>query len=168
MAGEGENLISQIELVSGIFKLLDQLQPGIGLIPRQANAVIAAADSIIAELQTPERTVRPGMGLSGWLASDCTGLSSIFMVNHLVGYWGGSARGYHYPHDAADFGRCLGLLSAMPDLKLRLHEMAETGWEWAALVAVWDELTALYEAGELQRVSDRIYVLTPIKPPVSA
>lgn len=156
-------MIAQIELVSGIFKLMDQLQPGIALIPRQANAVIAAADNIIEELRTPERTVRPGMGLSGWLASDCTGASSIYMVNHLVGYWGGSAKGYHYPHDAADFGRCLGLLSALPDLRLRLHEMAETGPEWAALIGAWDELTALYEADEFQQVSDRIDALTQFK-----
>jgi len=132
-------LIAQIELVSGIFGLLDHMQPGIELLPRQANAVITAADTILAELQTPEHTVRPGMGLSGWLQSDCTGASSLFMAHHLVGYWGGKASRYDYPRDAGDFGRCLGLLSAGP--------------EWARLVAVWPDLTALYEAKEYERVS---------------
>ena len=152
MAGEAL-LIAQIELVSGIFGLLDHMQPGIELLPRQANAVITAADTILAELQTPEHTVRPGMGLSGWLQSDCTGASSLFMAHHLVGYWGGKASRYDYPRDAGDFGRCLGLLSAVPDLKLRIEDMADAGPEWERLVAVWSDLTALYEAKEYERVS---------------
>jgi hypothetical protein len=152
MAGEAL-LITQIELVSGIFGLLEQLQPGIALLQRQSNAVIAAADAILAELKTPERTVRPGMGLAGWLQSDCTGASSLFMAHHLVGYWGGTASRYDYPRDAGDFGRCLGLLSAVPALLLRVEDMADTGPEWALLAAVWADLTALHEAGEFAAVS---------------
>lgn len=157
-------MITQIDLVTGICELLDRLQPGIGLLPRQANAVIAAADSILAEWETPERKVAPAMGLSAWLASDGTGLASRHMAHVLVGYWGRNSNCYHYPHDSDDFGRCLGLLAAAPELQERVWEMAAAGAEWAALVAVWDELTVLYECGEFRQVSDRIYELTRLAP----
>ena len=152
-------MITQIDLIVGIMAVLDKLQPGIGLLPRQVNAVIAAADSILAELSTPERTVRPGMGLSAWLASDCTGASSLYMAHVLAGYWAKDAGRYNVPHDAADFGRCLGLLDAVPCLSEKLTQLSTTGPEWRRLVAAWDELTALYRAGEFRQVSDRIDAL---------
>lgn len=156
-------MITQIDLIVGIAGVLEKLEPGIALLPRQMNAVIAAADSILAELQTPERTVRPGMGLSAWLASDCTGASSLYMAHYLANHWGKDSHRYAYPHDSGDFGRCLGLLDAVPELREKLAGMAETGREWAALIGAWDELEALHDCGEFQVLSDRIYELTPVR-----
>ncbi len=153
-------MIAQTDLVVGIMKLLDRLQPGIGVLPRQMNAVIAAADNILDELRTPERTVRPGMGLYAWLQSDGTGSSSLYMAHVLAGYWVKTASGYNYPVDAGDFGRCLGLLAAAPELRDTLTEMADMGPEWEALVGAWDDLEALYGAREFKQVSDRIRALT--------
>lgn len=146
-------MIAQIELISGILGVMDKLQPGIALLPRQANAVIAAADLIVAQLRTPERTVRPAMGLAAWLASDGTGASSLYMAHVLAGY---SHKRQAYPLDSGDFGRCLGLLLAVPNLRERLPVMAEYGQEWAALIAEWDSLAADYGAGKFDDVSLRI------------
>lgn len=152
-------MIMQMELISGMMRLLDRLEPGIALLPRQINAVISAADAILAELRTPERTVQPAMGLAAWLASDCTGASSLYMAHVLAGYWAQSAHKYNYPRDSGDFGRCLGLLLAVPDLQKRLPVMAEYGPEWAALIAEWDSLAADYGAGKFDQVSKRIRAL---------
>ena len=157
-------MIAQIDLVVGIAGVLENLEPGIALLPRQMNAVIAAADNILAELQTPERKATANMGLYAWLQSDCTGSSSLYMAHVLAGYWAKNAGRYNYPHDSADFGRCLGLLDAVPKLRETLADMADMGPEWAALMKEWYRMEALYEAGEFQQLSDRIYALTPIMP----
>lgn len=52
-----------------------------------------------------------------------------------------------YPHDADDFGRCLGLLDAVPEYRGRLKKMADVSETWAAIVEIWDELEALYRSG---------------------
>jgi len=135
-------MISQIQLVNAICQAIsDHGTPS--LLGRQLNAVIQAADDILAELRTTERVAMPGAGLLVWLPSDRTGLSSIWMAKTLTGYCGPPAK-YAYPHDPSDFNRCLGLLNACPELRERLPEMADTGPEWAALVANWDELEALF------------------------
>ena len=134
-------MISQIALVNAILRAISA-HGDPGVLPRQINAIIRAADDILAELRQPERVAGPGAGLHAWLNSDRTGLSSLWMAKTLAGYWSWSAK-YAYPHDPSDFNRCLGLLDACPELRERLPEMADTGPEWAALVAHWDELEAL-------------------------
>lgn len=133
-------MVSQIELIAVIARYLDKCGHT-HLLPRQYNAVIEAANLIIDELSDPERKVTPGMGLQGWLASDQTGVSSKFMA----GVLGEGYRGkYGHPHDPSDFGRCVGLLDACPELRGKLHLMNSHGPEWKALVDHWDELEALY------------------------
>lgn len=74
--------------------------------------------------------------LLDWFHSGSTGASSKCMAYHLTGRdCDGS-----YPHDSGDFQRCVGLLSAVPELRLRLAEMAKVNQYWAALVPVWDKL----------------------------
>lgn len=74
-----------------------------------------------------------------WFQSGKTGASSKCMAFHLTGR---KADG-DYPHDAADFGRCVGLLTAVPELRSLLPKMGEVNRYWAALVAKWDDLEAL-------------------------
>jgi len=136
-------MISQIQLVNAIFQAISH-HGDPELLPRQINAVIRAADDILAELRQPERVAVSGAGLAAWLSSDRVGSSSLWMAKTLTGYWRGKPAQYAYPHDPSDFNRCLGLLDACPELRERLPEMAATGPEWAALVAHWDELEALF------------------------
>jgi len=138
-------MISQIALVNAICQAISE-QGDPELLPRQFNAVIRAANAILAELRAPERVAGPGAGLHAWLYSDRVGSSSLWMAKTLAGYWGEPWAQYAYPHDPDDFNRCLGLLDACPELIERLPEMAATGREWAALVAHWDELEALFHA----------------------
>lgn len=56
----------QVDLVGGILKTMGRLLPkGACINPRQMNAVIAAADGIIAALERDDVPVTPGMGAGG-------------------------------------------------------------------------------------------------------
>lgn len=48
------------------------------------------------------------------------------------------------PHDAADFGRCVRLLAALPGWRERLPEVAAAypATTWPAIIARWDEIAA--------------------------
>lgn len=149
-------MISQIQLVNAICQAISD-HGDHELLPRQFNAVIRAADDILAELRVPERVAKPGAGLAAWLDSDRVGESSLWMAKTLAGYWSGPPAKYAYPHDPSDFWRCLGLLDACPELRERLPDMADTGREWAALVAHWDELEALFHEEASSGMCRRLY-----------
>ena len=84
-----------------------------------------------------------------WIAGGDTGVSSKAIWSHMMtgelpddpftafGTW---------PSDPDDFGRCYRLLKLMPEWRPRMNEMGKHGRGWAALVPVWEELTAMYEA----------------------
>lgn len=155
-------MISQIQLVSAICQAISE-QGDPELLPRQFNAVIRAADDILAEPRQPERVAPTGCGLDAWLRSDQTGASSTFMAMVLSGRVIPGIKAA-YPHDPSDFWRCMGLLDACPELRERLPEMAATGPQWAALVAHWDDLEALLReeapTGLCPRLYDRMKELT--------
>jgi len=131
--------VSQTELVITIIEFLEN--KGItDLLPRELNVVIDCATTIVNELRKPDKPVIHDMGLTEWLASDRTGLSSLFMA----GVLGGFSRPYAYPRDPSDFGRCLGLLDAVPEFRARIGEMKGQGPEWSALIGAWDELESLF------------------------
>lgn len=154
--------ISQPELISAILRHLDK-QGVKNALPRQINAVIKAADDIIAEFMIPARTITPGMGVNRWLHTDEVGQSSKYMAFRLTR---GPLCDYNYPHDPSDFGRCLGLLIACPELRDRVPEMAAAGPEWAALVRHWGELETLYHAelptGEAPKLYARMVELLEV------
>lgn len=79
-----------------------------------------------------------------WAAGDSTGISSKAMLSAMLGK--PPKTRFCYPSDNGDFGRCMGLLDAVPEYRERLHEMKDVGPEWAALVAHWPELEAMYRA----------------------
>ena len=100
-----------------------------------------------------------------WIVGDDTGISSRAIWTHMMGLpkvpeWAGN-----WPLDPSDFGRCYRLLGLMPAWRPRMGEMASYSKQWAALVAVWDELTALYEEevpnhrGSAPKLYDRMHEL---------
>lgn len=133
--------ISQVDLVSAILRELDRQHPGLKAPTRLLNSVIAAAKDIVAEAAEVRPKVADGMGLGAWLNSDETGLSSKFMAHVLAG---GPFSHNNYPHDPSDFGRCLGLLRAVPELRDKLPQMRDRGQHWEVLVDNWAELEQLY------------------------
>lgn len=77
-----------------------------------------------------------------WVTGRDTGASSMALWSHMMT---GRSTGEH-PHDADDFGRIARLLDLVPEWRARVPEMARYSREWAALVAHWDALDALYRA----------------------
>lgn len=148
-------MISQIALVNAICQAISAHGTP-NLLARQINAVIRAADDILEELRQPERVAPAGCGLEVWLRSDQTGASSRFMAMVLSQRVIPGIQAA-YPHDPSDFGRCLGLLDACPELRERLPSMADTGPQWAALVAHWAELEALFHEEAPSGLCPRLY-----------
>lgn len=152
--------VDQIELIGAIVKHLGKRHKVKHLLPRQYNAIIAGANLIVEQCAEGERQAGAGIGVQAWLLSDQTGVSSKYMLRALQGgeafrrMWH-AATGYGHPHDASDFGRCLGLLSAAPELRQHLELMSECGPEWSALVAHWEELECLHGT-DPHKCSDRI------------
>lgn len=83
----------------------------------------------------------PNMGLVPWFASDDTGMSSMWLAGTLSGQF---RRPLSYPHDIADFGRCVRLLEAAPELRERLPILAESPQPWPRIWSLWSELESLY------------------------
>ena len=135
-------VISQVTLVAELAGLLEKKFGCGSMNSRQLNAVIKAVDMIVEELAKPDVSVASEMGLAAWLASDRTGLSSKYMAHVLTGKTLGAK--YAHPHDPSDFGRCLGLLEAVPAFRDRLHMMSAESGEWDWLVHSWDEIERLY------------------------
>jgi hypothetical protein len=75
-------------------------------------------------------------------------------------------RKYGHPHDGDDFGRCVRLLDAAPELRANLDSIKSFSPEWNALVTHWDEFEALYRSGGegfYQRLQDA-YEKARVKP----
>jgi len=83
--------------------------------------------------------------VAAWRETGRTGSSSKTMAAHLMGE---TVPSPSYPHDAADFGRCLALLDAVPEFRARIGEMAElsgyVGEVWGALAENWATLEELH------------------------
>ena len=142
--------IEQMRLVAEILNLLKG--HGVTTVqPRHINAVIEAANRICDEFGRADQVAAPGSGLVAWACSDEVGMSSVFMARRLSAHAGLRFPGHRikdepaHPYDPDDFGRCLGLLEAVPELRLHIAKMAEYGKVWAAYVEHWAEMEALYQ-----------------------
>lgn len=133
--------VNQISLFSSLVAMLRKDFGITEMNERQSNVVIQAATDICTAMQT-DVGVSSGMGLTAWLASDRTGLSSKYMAHVLTGKTLGAK--YAHPHDPSDFGRCLGLLEAVPAFRDRLSMMSAESGEWDRIVNAWDEIERLY------------------------
>lgn len=144
--------INQVELIGAICIELDR-QGVKAMVPRQYNTIVAAANRIIEELGKPAVGATAGMGMAAWLASDDTGLSSLYMAAVLSEVF---SRPYAHPHDADDFGRCVRLLEAVPELAPKLDLMRKSGPVWNYLINSWASLTASFACGDFSSVTERI------------
>lgn len=105
--------------------------------------IVPNFDQEVSILSVPASLVK-------WIQDGSRGLSSDFMANTLFGlpskgesdYWDPSE--YNYPHDPDDLSRCLAFLEQVPEAKERLHELSETGSEWAGLIDHWDDLVTMF------------------------
>jgi len=140
--------ISQIDLFIGILKLLDST--GVKEAdPALINIVFNAATNIAKECARGRVMASDGMGLSRWLCSDDTGLSSRFMAAVLSG---APLPENRYPGDCWDFGRCVRLLRAAPELRGNLGRMANQGPVWAKILSQWEGLEAMYDNKNYQGI----------------
>ena len=141
--------IEQMRLVTEILNLLKG-HGAMTVQPRHINAVIAAANLICDEFGRADQVAAPGSGLVAWACSDRVGMSSVFMARRLSAHAGLRFPGHRikdepaHPYDPDDFGRCLGLLEAVPELREHVPKMAEYGKVWAAYVEHWDALETLF------------------------
>jgi hypothetical protein len=141
--------INQIQLVAAIAKEIDRQHPGTGVESRCFNTIILAANSICQEFAKPVVKASDGMGLTAWLASDDTGLSSLYMASKLTGMFEAK---YAYPRDPTDFGRCLRLVEAVPELESKIRDMSQHGNGWAVVAAHWYEWSEVYSTGDGERL----------------
>lgn len=152
--------LNQMDLVTVILKEIDRQFPKISPLSRQYNAVIDAANLIVHEFSIGEKKPKKGEGLDAWRRSDQVGMSSDFMASKLSGK---GVRKYAHPHDPSDFGRCLSLLEAAPELREHLPNMGSESKHWAALVSNWDILEALYyeesPTGKAPKLYEKIQAL---------
>jgi hypothetical protein len=141
-------MISQIDLICAIVKHLER--QGIKtLVPRQNNAIIDAANNIIAACEQYPVMASEGMGLQAWLASDDVGASSRYLASVL----GDFVCTYAHPYDLDDFGRCSRLLVAVPEFRDRIEEMRDKSRQWAALLDLWLDIEALMKAEKYQEAN---------------
>lgn len=83
-------------------------------------------------------TVQISIAALDWVVGEDTGASSMRLWSQMTG-----AKNHEYgdwPHDPADFGRCLRLLERVPAWQSRLPEMAVCGAGWEALLPRWNEV----------------------------
>lgn len=100
-----------------------------------------------------------------WFAGDDTGISSRYMAAVL----GAAAFSVYlprppyvdaYPYDPADFGRCVRLLDAIPELREYLSTLAfdtAHGPVWNAIAEEWDDLERMYREDLPTGRSDRLW-----------
>lgn len=78
------------------------------------------------------------MKILKWLAQERTGMSSEYMAFTAAGIE--PRYGCSYPHDPADFNRCLVLIHRVPEIKEHFGVISNSSTQWAALISGWDEL----------------------------
>jgi hypothetical protein len=123
-----------------------------------------------------------------WALSGTTGVSASTIARVALGIKHDGGRvSFDCPHDADDFGRCLRLLSQVPELHEYLPAVVEACPQWAPLVPIWSELTLLYaespslcndrfrdvrdncrEAGGWRKIGEGTWVRTQPLPPGDA
>ena len=150
---EGEVVVNQIAVIDRVFRELSR-QGYKELNSRQINAVIRGVDSMIEEINKPTVVSEPGMGLEAWRQSDDTGLSSRYLADALSGR---CTTEVNWPHDASDFGRCVRMLDAAPELRDRLELAFHAPEPWPKLLAVWFDAESLYRAGSFKELDALIH-----------
>ncbi len=81
-----------------------------------------------------------------WFARGRNGLSSECMALTAAGI---VVNRINYPHDPADFNRCIMLIEWVPEVKEHFRRIADLSPEWSVLIENWEEInqTFINEAG---------------------
>ena len=145
-------MISQIELLSVVLHELER-QGVKSLYSKQYNEIIASINNIIEVAERKAVLTKPNMGLDAWLKSDDTGISSEFMAGVLSKTF---YRKYGHPHDIDDFGRCMRLLVAVPELRSELSLMKAESKEWENFVNNWDDIESFIKEEKFKDASNLI------------
>jgi hypothetical protein len=154
-------LPSQMDLVSHICKAFGKHPAK----PRHINAIIKAADMILAELRREDLIAPPGAGYQLWLRSDDTGMSSKYLAMMLHGGGAGPAD-FAFPHDADDFGRCYRMLRVVVFADDAMARVGPTlPHPWPALCEHWKKLESMFEACAYSALYYYIQDLTKPEPP---
>lgn len=144
--------LDQMSLIVAINNEICRQVPGMHVEPRLFNAVIAAANGLVAEFAKPIVKATSGMGLKAWLDSDDVGASSEYMAwalsdsDQQVLFWGRNPPSLAYPHDPDDLGRCIRLIEAVPEFGGKIPEMSHRGKEWLAVTSNWADWVEMYNA----------------------
>jgi hypothetical protein len=128
-----------MDLVCHISKLFKQ-QEGKS---RYMNAIVRAANEILAEFKRPDNISAAGDGFAKWMASDDTGMSSKYLACMI--HNPSSGVDFAYPYDPDDFGRCYRMLRVCPIICSHLEDARTFPEPWPALIEHWVELERLYE-----------------------
>lgn len=100
--------------------------------------------------------------IGAWLVSDDTGISSKTMAAIALGATG-EGLDTDAPYDPGDFGRCLRLVSAVPELRASFDRIAAVEPRFAGILENWDELEAIYRrdlsTGKSKELYERIKTL---------
>ena len=134
-------------------KAIDEQVPGIPAEPRLMNCVFAAATAICDEFRKPIVKASAGMGITAWLASDDVGMSSKFMASVLSGQFEAE---FAIPYDPADFGRCVRMIKAVPELEQHFDKMLEHGPTWKAVVGNWASWSKMLEDGQHKELHENM------------
>ena len=146
--------LNQLSIVEAILVEIVKQYPESEASLRQFNAVVDAANSIVKEFSAADTFAVAGSGIDAWRKTDSVGKSSDFMAATLGG---AGVRAYAHPHDPADFGRCVSLLEAAPELRSKLPKMAAQSKVWARLVGAWEELEALWDEESPSGAAPKLY-----------
>jgi hypothetical protein len=121
--------------------------------------LVAGKPADLQRLRTAPETVAAAAALSARLPAELSpqtrhwavwgeqGSSSQCMFRALTGVCvpGAGRDEAAHPHDPSDLRRCILLLEAVPDISVRLGELASLSPQWAALVAHWPFLADTME-----------------------
>lgn len=85
-----------------------------------------------------------------WLGAGRRGMSSNSIFQHITGHKAvRDDDSLTHPYDLSDFIRCKRLLEDVPEIRAQFaQKMPSASKEWAALVAVWDEITQLTNSND--------------------
>lgn len=113
-----------------------------GLVDQQLAAPRQGPQHTMGEAEERKKMNLPQSAIE-WLAHGKRGMSSNTIFQTLTGIDTGSAGAF--PWDPDDFTRCEKLLTAVPEFRSRMGEVAAISKQWAALVSNWDKIKALIE-----------------------
>jgi hypothetical protein len=121
----------------------------------RAKAMDEKVAALTAELAAERGCV--SKELSDWVKGD-SGVSSMAIASALVPQLRALVlrSGPGVPADTGDFGRCHRLLQLIPDGASRMPEVAAAYPGWKPYVAVWDELTWLFESKASKLLNRRL------------